>query len=116
MNWYAEALKKYAVFSGRARRREYWTFTLVNAAVAAILVILFYALGQNVGVSVVTAVFSLAILLPGLAVCVRRLHDTGRSGWFIFLNFIPLVGSIILLVFFCQDSQPGENKYGACPK
>ncbi|MGW1004812.1 DUF805 domain-containing protein [Streptomyces sp. NPDC002520] len=112
MSWFIEALKKYAVFSGRARRKEYWMFTLF----AAIL----YGVGAGVGVAAkapfIVAIVALALLLPSWAVSVRRLHDTGKSGWTILLGIIPLVGPIVLLVFYCTDSVAGENKYGPNPK
>ena len=116
MRYYFEALKKYAVFSGRATRAEYWYFVLFNfiAAVAIVLVgnIIFgYPLTM-----VLSWIYALAVFIPGLAVAVRRLHDTGRSGWWIFINLVPFIGSIVLLVFLIQDSQPGENKYGPNPK
>ena len=96
--------KKYATFDGAARRSEYWWFCLFNfiagLVVAAISTKLSYAL-------------TLATLLPGLAVTVRRLHDTDRSGWWMLIGLVPLVGGIILLVFLCQESRP--NRYEAAP-
>lgn len=109
MQWYLNALKNYVGFQGRARRTEYWMFVLFSA-IASFVVSLIDSL---VGLSpVLTLIYSLAVLLPSLAVMARRLHDTGRSGWWILISLIPLVGSIILIVFFCQDSQPSDNKYG----
>ena len=106
-NWYVEVLKKYAVFDGRARREEFWMFTLVNLIVAIVLQLISPFLGM---------IYSFAVLLPGLAVGARRLHDTGRSGWWLLIGLIPLIGIIVLIVFFVQDSQPGENEFGANPK
>ena len=112
-------LNNYANFSGRARRSEYWYFTLFNLIVETIFNRLGAALDGNflgTMIGVIAGVYGLAILVPSLAVAWRRLHDTGRSGWLYLLNLIPLVGSIILLVFLCQDSQPGSNQYGPNPK
>ena len=120
MHWYLEVLKKYAVFSGRARRKEYWMFALVNIIIAVLLGILEAALGiggrREQYQSVLGGLYSLAVLLPTLGVTVRRFHDTGRSGWWILLSFIPLIGSLIVLFFLVQDSEPGENRYGPNPK
>ena len=119
MKEYLDVLRKYAVFAGRARRREYWMFTLFNALAAAFLwVVAMVGLlwnGGYVGMFLYMA-YGLAVLLPGLGVFVRRMHDTGRSGWWFFLNFIPLVGAVIVIVFLCGEGQPGENKYGPDPK
>jgi uncharacterized membrane protein YhaH (DUF805 family) len=114
MNWYLEVLKKYAVFDGRARRKEYWMFSLFNIIIALILGLGELSAGSDQNVLV--ALYALAVLLPGLAVGVRRLHDTGRSGWWLFIAFVPIIGAIVLLVFMVQDSQPGENQYGPNPK
>jgi uncharacterized membrane protein YhaH (DUF805 family) len=114
---FADATKsvftQYVGFNGRARRSEYWYFVLLNVIVSLVLSIL----GQFAGFfSVLSTIWSLAVLLPSLAVCVRRLHDIGKSWAWILLALIPVVGSIILIVFFCKDSQPGANQFGANPK
>ncbi len=118
---YELALKKFAEFSGRSRRSEFWTFTLVNSAILSIL----YSIGlasinpyspSMPATFYMAILFSLAILIPSLAVTVRRLHDTGRSGWMILVSLIPIIGGIILLIFAVQDSQPGANQYGPNPK
>lgn len=116
--WYVEVIKKYAVFEGRARRKEYWYFVLFNAVIAIVLGIIDGAIGwnANTGIGVLGGLYSLFVLVPSLAVLFRRLHDTGRSGWAILFNLIPVVGWIIVLVFVCQDSQPGANEYGQNPK
>jgi len=106
MNWYLEALQKYATFDGRARRKEYWNFTLFNAIIGVVLVFV----SQTI-----SGLYTLAIILPSIAVMVRRLHDTGRSGWLALIVFIPLV-NLILLFWFLADSSPGENVYGPNPK
>jgi len=113
MNWYIEVLKKYAVFSGRARRKEYWMFVLFNVIIS---VVLSFVEGLVGSAGVIGILYSLAVLVPGLAVSVRRLHDTGRSGWWVLINLIPLVGLIVFIVFAAQDSQAGENQYGPNPK
>ena len=112
MSWYVMVLKKYVVFEGRARRKEYWYFALISFIISLILSLIDWAIGINV----LATIYGLAVLLPSIAVGVRRLHDTGRTGWWLFIGLIPLVGAIILLVFFFTDSQPGENKYGPSPK
>lgn len=113
MEWYLKVLQNYVGFHGRARRKEYWMFVLVSVIVSIILSILESMLGMQ---SVLTGIYSLAVLLPSLAVGVRRLHDTGRSGWWLLLSLIPLIGSIILIVFMCQDSQQNGNQYGPNPR
>ena len=105
----------YADFEGRARRKEYWMFFLFNFIVSTVLSIIMGMISETAA-SVVSGLYGLALLLPGLSLGVRRLHDTGKSGWMILLGLIPLVGAIILLVFFCTDSQPGTNEYGPNPK
>lgn len=113
MNWYLDVLKKYAVFSGRARRKEYWMFILFNLIVSIVLAVADLSLGSPL---VLYYIYSLAVLLPSLAVSVRRLHDTDRSGWWMLLMFLPIVGPIVLFIFFLFDSSPQENKHGANPK
>lgn len=131
MNHYISVLTRYATFTGRARRTEYWMFTLFNALVAIVLATVdavvfgtgsFSALSgggsASVGVSlgVLSTVYSLAVLLPGLAVTVRRLHDTDRSGWWVLIALVPFVGGIVLLVFLVLEGVRGPNRYGADPK
>lgn len=118
MNWYIGVLKKYAVFSGRARRKEYWMFVLINIVVSVGLAIADNVLGtvSQAGVGMLGALYSLGVLIPSLAVGVRRLHDTDRSGWWLLIGLIPLIGLIVLIVFFVMDSQPGQNRFGANPK
>lgn len=106
-------LSKYVTFDGRARRSEYWWFYLANTIVSSIL----SAIGQRLTLfSILSVIYSLAVLLPGLAVCVRRLHDVGKSGWYIFISLIPLVGAILLIIKLATDSEPGTNAYGENPK
>jgi uncharacterized membrane protein YhaH (DUF805 family) len=115
MSWYIQVLKKYAVFSGRARRKEYWYFALFSFIIAFVLgFIEGFSTGNNY--SVIANLYGLAVFLPGLAVSVRRLHDTGRSGWWIFIWFIPIIGFIWLLILYFTDSQRETNNYGPSPK
>lgn len=118
MNWYLEVLKKYAVFSGRARRAEYWYFVLFNVIVSIVLAVIDIILGTggDTGVGILGALYSLAVMLPGLGVSVRRLHDIGRSGWWLLLGIIPIIGGLILLYWAIQDSESGANQYGPYPK
>ena len=111
-------LSNYATFSGRARRSEFWWFYLFTVLVVIVTSILDAALGTRTnmaGYGIITIIAELALLLPSLAVGVRRLHDTGRSGWWLLIALIPVVGTIILIVFFVLDSQQGANKYGLSP-
>lgn len=117
MNYYSICLSKFADFSGRARRREYWTFALVNCLIAMLLLILGLAFGEDSPASnIMVTIFYLIMLVPNLSVSVRRLHDIGKSGWWLFIGFIPLIGSLLLLVWSLMDSEPGENQYGENPK
>ena len=113
MEWYVKVLKNYFVFQGRARRKEYWMFVLISVIISIVLSIIENLLDIA---KVLTGLYSLAVLLPSLGVSVRRLHDTGRSGWWVLLALIPFVGPIILLVLMCFDSQAGTNQYGPNPK
>jgi uncharacterized membrane protein YhaH (DUF805 family) len=115
--WKTVVLGNYTNFSGRARRSEYWWFTLTSVIVSVVLNIVgSVSDGMNAVAGLVLVVYSLGTLIPSLAVAVRRLHDTGRSGWMLLLALIPLVGAIILIVFAVSDSAKGSNKYGASPK
>jgi uncharacterized membrane protein YhaH (DUF805 family) len=108
----SSVLTQYTGFSGRARRSEFWWYTLF-----AFVVYLVVALVDAVlNTTLLGLIVSLGLLLPTLAVTVRRLHDTGRSGWWILISLIPLVGAIVLLVFECSDSEPGPNRFGPSPK
>ena len=112
-------LNKYATFEGRARRAEYWYFVLLTT-VLSIAAQIIGAAGRDGGLVTllllgVLALVSLALIIPGLAVSVRRLHDTGRSGWFLLLGLIPVVGGILLLVWTCTRGTEGPNRFGADP-
>ena len=119
MNWYLIALKKYAVFSGRSRRKEYWYFYLFYILFIFVLTFIDIMIGTYDAVAeigLIGGVFVLFMLIPLLAASVRRLHDTDRSGWWLLIALIPLIGAIVILVFTLQDSKPGENQYGSNPK
>ena len=120
MNWFLMALKNYVGFSGRSRRSEYWYFTLFYLVIAIVLSvldgILFGGSVDGNGTPVLSGLFMLAMLLPSIAVGIRRLHDTDRSGWWLLMGLVPLVGFIVLIVFFVQDSKPGDNRFGPNPK
>ncbi|MFC4334904.1 DUF805 domain-containing protein [Salininema proteolyticum] len=115
MNWYFTAFKKYAVFSGRSRRREFWVFVLVNAVIGAVLSS-FAQQSDGFLWNFLAGAFGLLILLPSIAVQVRRLHDSGRTGWWWWIGLIPIVGTIVLIVFSLFDSESGTNRYGPNPK
>ncbi|MDP1928250.1 MAG: DUF805 domain-containing protein [Thiobacillus sp.] len=119
MNWYLSVLRQYAVFRGRARRKEYWFFILFNLIASLVLTVVDFMTGSlnaELGMGLLSGLYSLAVLIPSLAVTVRRLHDTGRTGWWLLIGLIPLIGAIVLLVFMLLNSQPGDNQYGANPK
>ncbi|KQX49977.1 MULTISPECIES: DUF805 domain-containing protein [unclassified Streptomyces] len=112
MNWYIDVLKKYAVFSGRARRQEFWMFELINFIIAIVIGVI----GTALDFSLLSVLYSLAIFLPSLAVTVRRLHDTGRSGWWVLIALVPLVGFIVLIVFAATEGDQHQNAHGPNPK
>ena len=118
MNWYLDAWKNYVTFTGRSRRKAYWMFVLFNiiAAVLAGVIDNVLGLAGKDGYGPISGLYSLAVFIPGLALAIRRLHDTGRTGWWMLLGLIPLFGWIILLIFFVTNSQPGSNQYGPNPK
>jgi len=118
MDYYLEVLKKYAVFDGRARRAEYWYFTLFNIifGLVAGLLDMFLSLPNIGSYGLLYLIYILALFIPSLAVAIRRLHDVGKSGWMILVGLIPLAGLIWLLILFIRDSQPGDNQYGPNPK
>ena len=122
MKYYLEVLKKYAVFSGRAGRAEFWRFFLINSLIIVGLIVLQITLSSVVGrsavanlaISMLSVVYWLAILIPSLAVTVRRLHDSNLSGWWLLISFVPF-GGIVLLVFYILASTPGANRFGPNP-
>ncbi len=119
MNWYLMAFKKYADFNGRSRRKEYWMFLLINMIAVYACMGADYALGTNIDplpYGYLYFLYALIAFLPNLAVSVRRLHDVEKSGWFLFIALIPLVGIIWLIVLFAKAGTQGPNEYGADPK
>src|SRR5215213_4045954 len=112
--WKKVVLENYANFTGRARRAEFWWYFLANFIISIIFNIIDAVIGSGMGagIGVIGLIYSLAVLVPGLAVGVRRLHDTGKSGWWLLIALIPLVGIIVLIVFFATDGVPGPNEYG----
>ncbi len=123
MEWYLMVWRKYAEFTGRSRRKEYWMFTLVNIVVALVLELLAFesfttTRGSATGAlfAILIAVYGLAALIPSLAVCARRLHDIGMSGWLMLIGLIPGLGGVALIVLCALDGNPGPNRYGPNPK
>ena len=119
MQWYAKVLRQYADFNGRARRTEYWMFTLVSVIVGLVLGLVDEVVFVGPGLSTtgwLGTVYSVALIVPTLAVGARRLHDTGRSGWWLLIGVIPLIGAIVLIVFFALEGQRSSNAYGPDPK
>ncbi|WP_179336059.1 DUF805 domain-containing protein [Winogradskyella costae] len=120
MEWYLKVVKdNYANFTGRARRQEYWMFVLFNlifvigvAVVSGVLT----ALTDVAAFASLYVIYVLGIIIPSLAVAVRRLHDVGKSGWFYFISLIPLIGGIWLIILFATEGDKGPNSYGADPK
>lgn len=109
MSWYLKVLKHYVDFEGRARRKEYWMFVLFNMIFAIIAMII----DKN---GVVYGIYALAVLLPSIAVSIRRMHDIGKSGWILLVGLIPIVGFIWLIILMVKDSDQGQNQYGPNPK
>ena len=118
MAWFLMALQKYAQFTGRSRRKEYWMFTLFVAVIGIVLGAVDALIGLRTagGIGLLGGLFSLATLVPGIAVSVRRMHDTGRSGLWLLVVLVPVVGWLAFVYFAVQDSEPGDNRYGPNPK
>ena len=123
LDWMLMPLRRYADFSGRSRRKEYWMFALFNLLLIFGLALVAALLGggldpQALGAPIIAlfVLYFLAIIVPSIAVQVRRFHDQEKSGWFVLLNFIPYIGGFIVLVFMCLEGTQGENRYGADPK
>lgn len=119
MNWYLEVLKKYTLFEGRAGRPEYWYFFLFNIIIGIVLSIVDGITGtfsQDVGVGLLGGVYMLAVFLPALAVTVRRLHDSDRSGWWALIALVPIIGGLVLLVFMMLSGTAADNRFGRSPK
>lgn len=122
MGWYLKVIKQYADFKGRARRKEYWFFTLFHLLIGVTFILFNTVIIQATNNPdfaigfVLYGIYMLSVLLPAIAVTVRRLHDTDHSAWWILISLVPLVGSIILLVFLCQDGNASVNRFGENPK
>lgn len=118
MQWYLKVLRQYADFTGRARRTEYWMFTLVSVVISVVLAVLDTVLGSSLsgGIGLLSGLYGLAVLLPSLAVGARRLHDIGQTGWWLLIGIIPLIGTIVLIVFFATEGDRQANTYGPDPK
>ncbi len=119
MDWYLKAVRNFLDFKTRAQRKEYWFYVLfyiLFAIVASMIDNFFGMANPETGAGPIYMIYALVFLVPTIAVAVRRLHDTGRTGWWLLIAFLPVIGAIVLLVFYCLDSQPGDNKYGPNPK
>ena len=111
MHWYTDVLKKYTVFEGRAGRQEFWMFVLFSVIVSIVVSII----GNFLHLPFLSGLYGLAVLLPSLGVEVRRLHDIDKSGWWILIEFVPVIGFIWLLVLLCMAGKPGPNRFGPNP-
>jgi uncharacterized membrane protein YhaH (DUF805 family) len=130
MKWFIKVLKQYADFNGRARRKEFWMFTLFFMIFGYCTVYIDMKLGttfnilgssghyygQKIGGGAISFIYCMALIVPYVAVGIRRLHDIGKSGFYYFIGLVPIIGWIILLVWFCRDTQVGDNEYGLNPK
>jgi uncharacterized membrane protein YhaH (DUF805 family) len=130
MNSYVQVFKRAFDFGGRSRRREFWLFVLVNLVVTAVLTALDTFLGLG-GLSTLSgpgyaitylapgllgSIYNVVVLIPNIAVSIRRLHDTDRAGWWLFIALVPIVGAIVLIVFWAMEGTRGANRFGADPK
>ena len=118
MDWYLKVLKNYFGFEGRARRKEFWMFVLINIVVSIVIALVDNILGLNwgAGYGVLGTVYALAILVPSIALTARRLHDIDKSGWWQLIGLIPLIGWIVMIVWAATEGHRGENRFGADPK
>jgi uncharacterized membrane protein YhaH (DUF805 family) len=120
MQWYLDVLKKYTVFDGRARRKEFWMFALFSTIISIILGIIDRIIGTDFGSNSssgwLSTIYSLAVLLPTIGVGIRRMHDTNRSGWWILISLVPCIGWIWYIVLAAQEGTAGDNNYGPDPK
>ncbi len=112
MTWYILALKKYAIFNGRSRRMEYWAFNLVNLLILSVL----GAVDYMTGTLRLSPIFALAVLIPTLSVTVRRLHDTNRSGGWLLILLVPILGELLFLIYMLLEGKRARNQYGPDPK
>ena len=111
-------LKKYAEFNGRSRRKEYWMFVLFNLIISIALTSFerMLGLGSDYGTGFLSTIYSLGVLIPSIAVGIRRLHDIGKSGWWLLIVLVPVIGWIWIIVLLATDGHPGSNEYGINPK
>jgi len=119
MLWYLKVLSQYVDFATRASRREFWWFVLIHFLIIVLLVPMEIAFGfwnMTYGFGYISTPYLVLTLLPAIAVAVRRLHDTGRSGWWLLINVLPAIGSLILLFFYCQKTEDQTNRFGPSPK
>lgn len=120
IEWYKKVVfENYANFNGRARRSEYWYFTLANLIIALVLMVIDRTTGMTYGVAssgILGSIYSLLVFIPGITAMVRRLHDVGKSGWFFFINLIPIIGWIWFFVLMVTAGENGTNNYGPDPK
>ena len=114
MEWFIKCIKQYADFKGRARRKEYWMFALFYSIFSIAAMLIDAILWEEIPIFEI--LFDLFIFIPYLAVCIRRLHDTGNSGWWVIISLIPIIGTIWFLVLVCSNSEPGTNEWGDNPK
>ncbi|HEX5558575.1 MAG TPA: DUF805 domain-containing protein [Gaiellales bacterium] len=110
MHWYTDVIRQYAVFDGRATRPQYWWFALINAVISLVLRLAIPGAGL-----IISELYGLAVLLPSIGVAIRRLHDTNRTGWWILVVLIPVVGWVWLIVLLARPGDTGPNQYGPPP-
>ena len=119
MKWFVMGMKNFLQFTGRSRRSEYWYFALVFVPILLLLAFIEISLGwrgEGSGLGPLTGLFAVVMFLPNLALSIRRLHDTGRSGWWILIGFVPILGVIALLYFYASEGDAETNAYGPNPK
>jgi uncharacterized membrane protein YhaH (DUF805 family) len=119
MQWFVMGMKNFLQFGGRSRRSEYWYFALFYILILFVLAFIDVSFGwvrNGSGIGPLSGLFALIVFLPNLALSIRRLHDTGRSGWWILIGFVPIVGVIALIVLYATEGEAGTNAYGPNPK
>lgn len=113
MEWYKKVLSNYANFEGRARRKEFWMFALFNLIIYFAIAVVEMMIGTYM---ILGSIYLLAVIVPSIAVAIRRMHDIGKSGWFLLIGLIPFLGALVLIYFYIQEGQRGANEYGSDPK